>query len=169
MAPSDGVNRACVKLCPFHCAGEDLVWALQRRHARQQYSEAAGCKFPSMLRAVVSKCSEKPEPAWCSRTEWWLDRVPAEMAICSRRASCAVRPGRSGFILEGSVPFGGLILGLFLVVISTGVPLGLILDVTQASCLSLACLKASAGFIACDACAAAMRGLTYARRSAQDL
>ena len=48
---------------------------------------AAGCKLPSMLRAVVSKCSEKPAPAWCSRTELWLDKVPAETAICSKKAS----------------------------------------------------------------------------------
>ena len=80
-----------------------------------------------------------------------------------------MRPGRSGFIFDGSVAFGSLILGLFLVVISAGVPLGLIRDVTQASCRSLACCKASAGFIARDAWAAVTRGLTHFRRSEQDL
>ena len=101
-----------------------------------------------MLRQMVSKCSEYPSPAWCRRIAWWLDSFPAATATVSRKASCGVKPGKSGFIFVGSAPFGGRERGSFLEVISLGVPPRFV--VTHASWRSRAFFKASAGISALE-------------------
>ena len=70
-----------------------------------------------------------------------------------------MKPGRSGFIFVGSAPFGGRSLGLFLVLISTGVQLSVV--VTQASCRRRAYFRAAAGSNALETCEETMEALTH--------
>ena len=95
--------------------------------------------------------------------DWWFEKDFASTATWSMKASWVVKPGTSGFILDGTATLRRRLSLVDLT--SIGSALGAV--VTHAKWRSLACFKASAGCSTRDAFAEAMDGPTHVSLFAQ--